>query len=153
MANSLGDKRLWRERVLATELGRHIHFNKDTTPAIKFHASSTHRIRRKRRRVVQVRREGREGEEEEHLGSCLNCTSPQRPVFHLGQRPPRQRLCLLGRVRCWQLSSSADSPPGVTHVTLRCLYPFPQEAKHCKRRGGLLHKSHPEPSHVHICIA
>lgn len=65
-------------------------------------------------------------------------TSPQLPVFHLGHRPPGQRLCLLG-LGDRQFSSGTVLPVSVTQLTLRDLKPLPQAAEHCKmskeRRG------------------
>lgn len=64
-------------------------------------------------------------------------TSPQVPVFHLGQRPPRQRLCLLGfGDRPWQFSSETTRPEAATQLTLRDLNPRPQDAEHYKTWKG-----------------
>lgn len=60
-------------------------------------------------------------------------TSAQLLVFHLGQRPPRHRLCLFGRGRCWQFSSGIGRLDRLTHVTFRYLNPLPQETEHCGR--------------------
>lgn len=64
-------------------------------------------------------------------------TSPQLPVFHLGQRPPRQRLCLLGfGDKPWQFSSEMTRPEAATQLTVRDLNPRPQDAEHCKAWKG-----------------
>lgn len=64
-------------------------------------------------------------------------TSSHLPVFHLEQRPPRQRLCLMGLgVRPWQFSSGTLWPAAFTQLTLRDLKPRPQPAEHCKTSEG-----------------
>lgn len=71
--------------------------------------------------------------EECFIAGSKSPTSPQLPVFHLGHRPPRQRLCFEGLGESdWQLSSGTGRPDPVTQVTLRVLNPLPQAAEHCK---------------------
>lgn len=71
--------------------------------------------------------------EECFMAGSKSLTSPQLPVFHLGHRPPRQRLCFEGLGESdWQLSSGTGRPDPVTQVTLRVLKPLPQAAEHCK---------------------
>lgn len=67
--------------------------------------------------------------------SQVGRTSSHLPVFHLGQRPPLQRLCLVGLGDTpWQSSSGTLRPAALTQSTLRDLKPRPQAVEHCQRR-------------------
>lgn len=67
--------------------------------------------------------------------SQVGPTSSHLPVFHLGQRPPLQRLCLVGLGDTpWQSSSGTLRPAALTQSTLRDLKPRPQAVEHCQRR-------------------